>query len=288
MSENLFKFLRDWEKERDEALESFAKPKRVVGEVTSTIEGRKTMVTDIVTWEDIKGFMPEIPVFISAGTGRGKSHFIKCVLYKEVSERHEKILMIVNRSNISEQFRAELEALRRSNVVEVRTYQSLESLNEKERKEIVDDLEEYDYLVMDECQYFLDDAAFNNTTDISLDLIMRAVNPKKIFMSATGRRVKALIEKLYQVEFECYEIPDDFSHIQTLNFFNTYDDMEMKLEEIIKRGEKSIVFIQKAETAYKFSEKLGETAQFCCAKSNKHCRYGQKRGWRLPGEQENR
>lgn len=55
-------------------------------------------ISDIIIEKDIQTWTPECPVIISAGTGSGKSYFIKNILYKYAKEHNQKILMLIHRT----------------------------------------------------------------------------------------------------------------------------------------------------------------------------------------------
>lgn len=48
---------------------------------------KNTRVSDLITREDIQKWEPDVPVVIMAGTGVGKSYFIKNTLYNMQRKR---------------------------------------------------------------------------------------------------------------------------------------------------------------------------------------------------------
>ena len=72
------------------------------------ITNKKT-VTDIITINDIKRWTTRDIVIISAGTGTGKSYFIKNSLYQYAKENNKKILFLIHRTNCTSQFQSEIE-----------------------------------------------------------------------------------------------------------------------------------------------------------------------------------
>lgn len=97
-------------------------------------------------------------VMILAGTGKGKSHFIKTVLNRHCRNTKKRVLLLTNRDILKEQVRKDLGL---NTIITVTNYQKIESM-------ILDDksFNRYDYIVMDEAHYFFTDASFNIKTDI--------------------------------------------------------------------------------------------------------------------------
>lgn len=77
----------------------------------------KEYISDIITKEDIKSWNSEETIFIEAPTGKGKSHFIKHTLSELVYPK--KILILVNRTIIKEQFENELLNKQNENIDEL-------------------------------------------------------------------------------------------------------------------------------------------------------------------------
>ena len=176
---------------------------------------RSKRVTDIIKDTDIETWTTEQPIIISAGTGVGKSHFIKNVLYKYAKERHGKILILIHRKNCVHQFQMEIETDYKTDVITIMTYQKLE--NSKLLYGIEYDLSQYMYVVCDEFHYFFNDSSFNNHTDISFNMIMKNAASINIFMSATGDYMSRYINKYIKdnglKEAIQYNIPLDFSRL---------------------------------------------------------------------------
>ncbi len=59
-------------------------------------------VTELIK-EEYKEWTQDKIVFIEAGTGKGKSHFIKNTLYNYAKENGKKILLLSNRTNLLNQ-----------------------------------------------------------------------------------------------------------------------------------------------------------------------------------------
>ncbi|MEG0649726.1 MAG: DNA helicase [Oscillospiraceae bacterium] len=226
----------------------------------------KLRVTDIITSKDIEEWQSNDVITISAGTGRGKSYFVKNELYKYAKADNKKILMLLHRENCVKQFRREIEKDGKQSTIHVKTYQSLE-YDLLHNKPV--NLTQYKYICSDEFHYFLDDANFNKTTDVSFNKILDSTFSIRIFMSATGEDMKKYINNIKKVDTKNYEIPLEFSFIRSLTFFHKDDSMAEFIREAIANGNKAIFFIQKASKAYKLYKQFKEHCLFNCSKYNR-------------------
>lgn len=226
----------------------------------------KTRVSEILNNDVIRTWNPGDIITIKAGTGAGKSRFIKSTLYAFAEYNNKKILMLIHRSDCVNQFQMEIENDKKTDVIDIKTYQKLEC---KELNKYVNDLNEYQYIVCDEFHYFMSDAAFNKTTDISLNLILEQTSAIRIFMSATGDDMKKYINDIKKLSTIDYEIPITYDFIKTLTFFNKDESMEKFIDESIEKNEKGIFFIQSAKKAYNIYKKYEKYCLFNCSKANK-------------------
>lgn len=232
---------------------------------------KRIRVTDRITENSIATWTVEQPVIITAGTGVGKSYFIKNVLYKYAKDNNQKILILIHRKLCVEQFKMEIEEDCKSDVIEIMTYQKLEK---NEMYEIDLELQQYKYIVCDEFHYFISDASFNNTTDISFRKIIGMNNAIKIFMSATGENVEEYLHKIVNANTINYNIPFEWSFISTLNFYYNDASLSEFANAVIEKGQKGIFFIQQATKAYTLYKEFLQNAIFNCSKQNeKYYRY---------------
>lgn len=231
----------------------------------------KQRVTDIITTNDIRSWTPRDTIIISAGTGTGKSYFVKNSLYQYAKENNKKILFLIHRSNCVSQFQSEIERDGKTDVIDILTYQKIEHniLHYNQHK----NYKEYAYIVCDEFHYFISDANFNNTTDISFKEIM-SQNCTKILMSATGEDVERYLSSTTRRRIRRYKLSPNYEHVSALTFFSQDEDIDYLAETIISKHEKAIIFIQSAEKAYKLFKKFSEHSLFNCSKNNsKHYKY---------------
>ncbi len=228
-------------------------------------------ISEVITPEEIKQWKNTDIITISAGTGAGKSHFIKNRLFVFAKENNKKILMLIHRRNCVNQFQKEIEREGKTDTIDIKTYQSLESMKHYHKVEF--DFSQYAYIVCDEFHYFLSDAAFNITTDISLDLILSNTNITRIFMSATGDDMKRYLNKIKSLQTIDYGLPVDYKFIKELAFFNKDETMEQFVDKLISMNIKAIFFIQSATKAYDLYKKYKDVSLFNCSKSDKHYKY---------------
>lgn len=225
-------------------------------------------VSDIVTISDIKQWQKEnAMVFITSGTGSGKTYFVTEVLEKVVNlngkQTTPKILVLQHRLNNVNQTR--LDSKNKS--IKVSTYQSLEANLQFNSVENNIDLNEFDFIVCDECQYFVEDSLFNKSTDIAIYKIMKS-SPIKIFMTATPTKIIPTLKMLndqngyYEKIYE-YTIPHSYDYIKNIKYYHSpnRDSKENYLkrecaiiDDVLSKKEKIILFIndkQKASDLYK-------------------------------------
>jgi hypothetical protein len=228
-------------------------------------------ISEVVTIEEIRNWNNGDIITITAGTGVGKSYFIKNNLYAFAKANKKKILMLIHRTNCIEQFKAKIHKDHKSNVIDIMSYQKIEALY-KHNKSFNFDI--YDYVISDEFHYYMSDAAFNITTDISFNAIIGQTNVVKIFMSATSGAMKTYINNRKGIPTIDYEIPIKYNFIQKLKFFMKDETMEKFIEEAIERvkegnqDNKGIFFIQSAEKAYDLYKKYEDHCLFNCSKNN--------------------
>lgn len=184
--------------------------------------------------------------------------------------------MFIHRSNCVDQFKEEIKAAGKDDIIEIMTYQRLE--HGKIKQMDICDLSKYKYLICDEFHYFFNDSSFNNRTAISFELIIQQTDAVKLFMSATGEDMKNYMNK-YIMEHNLpeiieYDIPKDFSFIKSLTFYNHDSSLEnIFIKSAIERGEKAIIFLQSAEKAYSLYRKYKKYCVFNCGSSSKYYTY---------------
>lgn len=224
---------------------------------------KRIRVSDVITEKDINKWKNGDIVTISAGCGAGKSYFIKNVLYARAKAEGKKILMLVHRTRCSTQFELEIRADKKTDVIDIKTYQSIEFslLNCKDIS-----FSAYSYIVSDEFHYFIEDSDFNCYTDLSFDIIINYQNAVKIFMSATGDTMLDMMNKFVKrkQELYTYTIPPDYTHFRSLHFFYQQDTVTALAYRLKKANKKTIFFIQSVDDAYELYSKFKDCALFLC------------------------
>lgn len=234
----------------------------------------KKRVSEIITIEETRNWSNNDIITITAGTGAGKSYYIKNILYLVAKEQNKKILFLIHRSNCRDQFLNEIIKDDKQDIIHLMTYQYLESYYLKNNSMI--DLSEYNYIVCDEFHYFMSDAAFNKTTDISLNTILNQ-NCTRILMSATADIVKRYINNIKGLKTIDYKIESNFDFINKLCFYSKDISLESIAKKIIENNLKAIIFMNNVEKAYKLYNKFKDNSIFNCSKNNsKYYKYVDK------------
>lgn len=224
-------------------------------------------VSEMITAQEINKWNNGDIITIKAGTGKGKSHFIKNSLYQHAKKDNKKILMLIHRRNCVDQFQNEIIADGKTDVVDIETYQYIDTKN-RDKGRFDFDFSPYSYIIADEWHYFFNDSKFNSFTDISFNAILNQTDTIRIFMSATGDYMQRYINKHKGLATINYEIPIDFNFIERLEFFYKNETLEAYIEEAIKLNKKAIFFVYSAKQAYELHKKFKDHTLFNCSKSN--------------------
>ena len=232
-------------------------------------------ISDIISVEDIESWKGQQNgiVFINSGTGTGKSYFIKNKLYNYCEQNGLKILMLVNRRLTKDQFDNDIRKKNKdkpNKTIDIMTYQNV-STNHKDKS-----FTDYDFIICDENHYFLTDASFNRTTDITYDKVMDC-NVPKIMMSATGSMMNKIIEKTHSNNIIAkYTIEQNFDFIQDITYFNRHDDLDEILKGFIKSKTKAIVFVDSAKKAHELYQLNKKYSMFVCGENSYERKYVDK------------
>lgn len=163
---------------------------------------------------------PNVPVFISAQTGRGKNFFIQNTIVPEILKHNrrcndnQKILILSNRIALNHQNKIELakiidihsdKNISYENTLQKLTDEQINSFNnfgvikvssyhQLLNNNLLDD--EYTFVIIDECHFFTQDSLFNADTSKILDAIIdKCKNSIRIYTSATLDDVLPVIFK---------------------------------------------------------------------------------------------
>lgn len=191
----------------------------------------------------------------------GKTSMIAKHLIPLAEQQNKSILFLYPRSAIGEQIKEKEEF--KSHVIDYCTYQSLE--------EKLDDgliVNHYDYIVCDEAHYFVEDADFNENTELSFDFINNERNSVKILLSGTP-------DPLQFVEFKkpvvVLSTVDYSNHnVEIVFLTRSKKSIENEIRRELEDNKQTLVFSSSATTAYEMSRNfLEHNPFFISSKSNK-------------------
>lgn len=221
-------------------------------------------------------------MFAIAPTGKGKSYFVKNDLYDYCKSKKYKILYLLPRKVVKDEFIKELQAEKKTDVITVKAYQ------EFERREKHPSFLPYDIIVCDECHYFISDSTFNPFTYKSYERIFsNGANKLKIFITATPEPV---VDKIYKtiIQPNTKDMPKEEMHglhgcelegvsvVQDIKFFKTgYDEQKKRnvqniLDKIDQTEDKAIIFCDSKTYAHELYEqvKYKDKSLFICSRFN--------------------
>lgn len=205
-------------------------------------------------------------VTISAGTGKGKSYFVKNTLYDHAKSKGKRILFFLHRNNTIDQFKLEIEAEGKSDVIDLITYQSFEKGIIRKNQL---DLWHYEYVICDEYHYFGNDSSFNKYTDLSLNEIINGADEQIIlFMSATNEFIKEYLAKSKAIEPIEYIVSSNYDYVHTLEFYNDEQHIIDGLMKLKNEMKKALVFIESANECYALFKQFEDVSMFICGKSH--------------------
>lgn len=258
----------------------------VIGDEYQNWQGRKWDSEETAIDQNEEGDI----IYISAGTGTGKTFFIFNVLAEYAQRENEKILYLCNRDALKKDARRYADECQQPNV-KIMSYQSLESIIAKKNKTTDDiknftnqtekykkafqSLKKYKYIVADEMHYFLEDSPFNKNTHYSYNYLLERSPQVKILISATGRYAKLAFESRIKTENR-YNLNGDKSAI-TLKFYrddksNGFDYPCYMIEKILNESpdEKILYFVESIERMSTLKRRIPELDQKAHYMFSKH------------------
>lgn len=209
-----------------------------------------------VIGQEYKGWRTGDLVFIDAGTGTGKSYFIENTLDEYCIDKHKNILYLTNRDVLKEQVKKDIGGFTKITVL---NYQEVESF-------ILHNVNfsNFDYVVMDEAHYFFTDSSFSIKTDLFFKRMLEDKSICKVLMTATPIIIKNYFEK-HSVKIDyTYELETDYSYLDKITAFNTYESIDTIIKSI--REDEQILLFSSAKRALEISQKYH--GAFICSKHN--------------------
>ncbi|MBP1889787.1 superfamily II DNA/RNA helicase [Clostridium moniliforme] len=243
--------------------------------------------------EDYKKWKKGDVVKIQAQTGTGKTYFITGAKNFKgligMMNRFEKMIYICNRIELKRQIKLELlkkfnkeiiykddkkvdtDWLDKQCVIGNVVITSYHAISEGKLDNIYLDknnnLEEFDYIICDECHFFLTDSSYNNKTYLAFEELITQVhlNSIKIFISATMDEVNNAINKNFNKRilpgkhkiFE-YDTNRDYSYLNVKYFKNLEDDI-FKLIKNDNSNYKWLIFVTSKKKGENLKNKLNNS-----------------------------
>lgn len=154
------------------------------------------------------------------------------------------------------------------NMLEVRTYQNIETKYRNDPALLKKYLEDFKYIVADECHYFTDFSSYGMNTYLSLEVLQKAeADHVVIYMSATGEETYKLLEETSKTpEDRIYKLPQDYQHIKQ-KYFYSRENLVMMLK-CLPEDEKAVIFVSSGGDLLKMKEIFGDTAAYYCSENN--------------------
>ena len=231
-------------------------------------------------------------VLLDMGTGRGKNEFIiKKLVSRLVDEMlkkttigrvlclcplttlHAEMLQRRTEAAIAEVDGEPMEiamtnAAFYENMLEVRTYQNIETKYRNDPASLKKYLTGFKYIVADECHYFTDFSSYGINTYLSLEVLQKAeADHVVIYMSATGEETYKLLEETSKTpEDRIYKLPQDYQHIKQ-KYFYSRENLVMMLK-CLPEDEKAVIFVSSGGDLLKMKEIFGDTAAYYCSENN--------------------
>lgn len=244
-------------------------------------------------WDDLH------PVFLHAGTGKGKNTFILKKIVKAADDKRCNVLYLVNRVALNTQqqklFKNEINerridlalfdqargvcSLNNENYLEygnvfIMSYQSaLGHLRRLNGLKTFHKIRNIDYIVFDECDFFVSDAEFNGNVGYILDQLMSFIkenckSTKRIYMSATMDSVFPILygkeKALFKQIKPDYMADNDFNpwyyyfpqNYDNHNFY-VFEDWDL-IKDLIDETEdqKFLCFVKRSEDGKNFADCL--------------------------------
>ena len=253
-------------------------------------------VTDAIG-DDYKKWRRGDVVRIESQTGTGKTVLVTGSVDGKIKgivdrmEDYENLIYICNRLELKRQIKLDL--LKKWGIELPKTNEELDEITKIRNvvitsyhaiafselgniySEYCNNMDDYDYIICDECHYFLTDSSFNNKTYLSYNnlILKHHRNAIKIFISATMDEIAKVIEKGFMLNLECAFGTSKNSSIYTYSTDKDYSYLDVKyykniksIEQLIKNDKseaKWIIFVSSKSKGKAVEKQLNEYKVNC-------------------------
>ena len=177
-------------------------------------------VSDLIGTDWLYKWTPNVPVFISAQTGRGKNFFVQNTIVPEILKHNrrnndnQQILILSNRIALNHQNKIELakiidihsnkntsyeNTLQKLTDEQINTFNNFGAIKVSSYHQLLNNNllnDNYAFVIIDECHFFTQDSLFNaDTSKILNNIINKCKNAVRIYTSATLDDVLPVILK---------------------------------------------------------------------------------------------
>lgn len=200
-------------------------------------------------------------IILDGGTCSGKTFFIQNILIPYAETIGAKVLYLCNRRPLYDELFPTIKAYRN---VDLMLYQVLQ-----EHVRCNKCIQNYEYIIADECHYLHTDALFIEYTDISYKFLLDQKNNVVIFMSATAPTFYQNLQFNGIVKNKnIFKIPKKYSYVKNI-FFYKADDIVDILDDIMQNNpnDKCMVFLNSMDRLKEMYEIYNDIAYFMCSKS---------------------
>ncbi len=223
---------------------------------------KKLYISDVVTEKEISMWQEGQRYLIRSGTGSGKSHFVKTVLYNYCKERGFKILLFSNRSILKEQNIIEL-GDEKSDVIKTINYQYMESGVFNNVHSLDYYYKDYKVICYDEVQYTHIDSQFSKTSDLILQTISNPPENKILLLLTATPQI--LLQYYDFPKENVYDIKTNYDYVTQLSFY-TKEQTPEGIVQNMDNGNKCL-FFGDAQQAWDLKNKFDDSS-FVCSKNN--------------------
>jgi superfamily II DNA or RNA helicase len=208
---------------------------------------------------------------ISAGTGQGKSWWVTNELYEYACEQGKHIIMLTNRVILREQMEKDLQG----KDIAVMSYQKQEFNHMAcelphlfgNPENLMDFLERFDYLVLDEAHYIFQDARFNYNTETIFEIVKKFSLKKVVIMLSATPELLIKECNRQDIPLSVYNFGADYSYVKKMYAYSKKETVREIIGNI-PQDEKIMFFgsnKKRLEELREYYLSVGEQVAYVCA-----------------------